>query len=150
VAEALVVGYGSDLRGDDGAGRRVVELVETWGLAGVRVLSVHQLTPELAADLAEATRAVFVDADPAVAAVTVRPVAPAETGVATSHHAGPAGLLYLARETFGRAPGAHLVAVPASDFTLGAPLSEATARAVPVAAEEVRTLLSTKPPTQGW
>jgi hydrogenase maturation protease len=150
VAEALVVGFGSDLRGDDGAGRRVAELVESWGLVGVRVVSVHQLTPELAADLAEVGRAVFVDADPSATRVAVSALEPEPAGAASSHHTGPAGLLHLARETFGHAPAAHLVTVPASDFTLGAPLSAATARAVPEAAAAVGALLSTEPPTQGW
>lgn len=58
----LVIGYGNELRGDDGVGPKVAEAVEAWKLAGVSVLALRQLTPELAADLAVVRRVIFVDA----------------------------------------------------------------------------------------
>jgi len=59
----LVVGYGNTLRGDDGVGPRVAELLAADPrLAGAVVLARHQLTPELAADIAEAALVVFIDA----------------------------------------------------------------------------------------
>ena len=61
-ADALVIGYGNTLRGDDGIGPAVAEAVAALGLPGVRVIVAHQLTPELAADLADAQLVVFVDA----------------------------------------------------------------------------------------
>ena len=48
VAEILIVGYGNDLRSDDGAGRVVASRVEAMDLPGVVVRSQSQLTPELA------------------------------------------------------------------------------------------------------
>ena len=62
VTEWLVIGYGNELRGDDGAGPSVGRAVASWHLPGVRTLAVHQLTPELAEDLAQTKRVVFVDA----------------------------------------------------------------------------------------
>ena len=53
--------------------------VAAWGLVEVRTLAVHQLTPELAAELAHADAAIFVDAyltDAAAATVYLRPIAP--------------------------------------------------------------------------
>jgi Ni,Fe-hydrogenase maturation factor len=58
----LVVGYGNDLRSDDGVGQRVAEVVATWEISNVRSLAMHQLTPELAAELADVDVAIFVDA----------------------------------------------------------------------------------------
>lgn len=57
----IVIGYGNTLRSDDGAGQKVAEILASWHLPQVRSISVHQLTPELAAPIAEAELAIFVD-----------------------------------------------------------------------------------------
>jgi hydrogenase maturation protease len=62
--QVVVIGYGNTLRSDDGAGQQVATLVEDWQLPQVRSLAVHQLTPELAAELATAQMVIFVDAYP--------------------------------------------------------------------------------------
>ena len=62
MSEALVIGYGNELRGDDAAGPRVAAAVEQWQLPGVRVLILHQLTPELADPIASSGLVIFVDA----------------------------------------------------------------------------------------
>src|ERR1044072_3449496 len=58
----LVIGYGNELRGDDGVGPRVARAVQQLSLPHVRVLVQHQLTPELAEDISRARAVVFVDA----------------------------------------------------------------------------------------
>ena len=59
----LVLGYGNILRTDDGIGWRVAEcLADDPRLAGVSVIGCHQLTPELALDLSQASLAILVDA----------------------------------------------------------------------------------------
>lgn len=60
--KTLVIGFGNTLRGDDGVGPLVAEQVDTWNLRNVRSLSVHQLTPELAADIAQVETVFFIDA----------------------------------------------------------------------------------------
>jgi Ni,Fe-hydrogenase maturation factor len=63
-ARVLVIGYGNTLRRDDGVGVRVAEAVAADPrFAHVRVLAVHQLTPELALDIGSASLVIFVDAD---------------------------------------------------------------------------------------
>ena len=52
LTDTLVIGYGNDLRTDDGAGRWVAERIESFDLPGVSVRSVPQLTPELTLDIA--------------------------------------------------------------------------------------------------
>src|SRR5205823_6351255 len=58
----VVIGYGNDLRGDDGVGQRVALSVACWRQPGVMALALHQLTPELTTWLVRATFAIFVDA----------------------------------------------------------------------------------------
>ncbi|HWD44373.1 MAG TPA: hydrogenase maturation protease, partial [Actinomycetota bacterium] len=107
-AAVLVVGYGSSLRGDDGIGWHVaVRLAADSRLAGARVLARHQLTPELAVDVARASRVVLVDAVAGAApgAIQVRPVRPRPPGPATwSHHLDPEALAGLAEALYGSAP----------------------------------------------
>ena len=70
-ADVLVIGYGNTLRGDDGIGPAVAGEIDRLAVPGVRVIVVHQLTPELAADLAACRRAVFIDAATTGEAVAV-------------------------------------------------------------------------------
>jgi hypothetical protein len=74
----LVIGYGNTLRGDDGVGYQVAETVAEWQLPQVRSIAVHQLLPELAADIAEVDLVIFVDAvvatAPAKQDITITPI----------------------------------------------------------------------------
>ncbi len=119
----LVIGYGSDLRADDAVGRRVAETVQARGLPGVRVRSVHQLTPELAAELGAADRVVFVDATVAADEVSVGWLDATPDPQVMTHHMDPAGLLGLASLLGSSPTDAALVSVPATDLGLGTHLS---------------------------
>lgn len=142
----LVIGWGSELRGDDAAGRCVAARVSGWALPGVESRALHQLTPELAEAIARAARVVFVDAYPAAGPeddVRCVPVgaAPAVAGPGLGHHGDPAGLLKLSLFLYGRQPRAWVVGVPAYSFALGAQLTPRTAQAVEGAVARVRALL---------
>ena len=131
----LVVGIGSELRRDDAIGRHVAAQVAARGVADVEVLGVHQLTPELAADLEGRELVIFVDAAVDVDTVTVRRVSSA-TASASTHHLDPAGLLRLA-DVLGWTPRRALaVHVPIHDLRLGTELSP-HGRAVAARAVEV-------------
>jgi hydrogenase maturation protease len=142
LAPVLVLGIGSELRSDDAAGRYVAERIGQLARPGVEARSVHQLTPELATDLAGRRLVVLVDADVEVDAVTVRPLPRAAATVgAMTHHLDPAALLGLV-DLFGPRPDeVVLVAVPVHDLGLGTELSPATAAAVEDAVERVRSLI---------
>lgn len=119
----LVIGYGNELCGDDGVGPLVARIVDGWGRPEVRAIATHQLTPELAAELATAERVVFVDA--AAGEVVVRPVEPSDDTPAHGHVSTPAWLLTAARRLFGHAPDAWLITIPAGEFDCGTELSAA-------------------------
>lgn len=131
VAEILIVGYGNDLRSDDGAGRVVASRIEAMDLQGVDVRSQSQLTPELALGITRADVVVFVDADVDCERMAVRPVHPGERGPQPmSHHTDPAALL-LHADDLGRVPRyVYAVSIPATNLGLGFELSPATAAAV--------------------
>ena len=122
----LVIGIGNSLRGDDGVGALLAQQV------GGR--SVQQLTPELAAELAELEAVLFIDAwlAPAGAAPQLTEIAPA-AAAAGSHRLEPAQLLAISQVLYGRAPGGQLLRVPAYAFEHGTALSPGLQAALPAA-----------------
>jgi hydrogenase maturation protease len=139
--DVLVIGYGNTLRGDDGIGPAVAEAVAGLGLPGVRILVVHQLTPELAAVLADVRLAVFVDAGLGGDPLTATPLTADAAGPVMTHAADPRGLLALARAVYGRAPEAWLVTATGTDFWFGDGLSVAGREHVRAACAWVERLL---------
>lgn len=135
MTDVLVIGFGNDLRADDGAGRVVAAAIEARSLPGVTVRSQSQLTPELALEVAGRDLVVFVDADVDAPTVAHRRVEPGSGGSVMTHHGDPAGLLALV-PTVGEPPGeAIVVSIPASDLGMGFELSPRTAAAVDDAIE---------------
>ncbi len=135
---SLVIGIGNPLRSDDGVGWRLAE--EVGGLA------VHQLTPELAAELLRVDRVLFVDAWqlPSAAAAQGRlrprlcPLAPGSAGQTSSHRLEPAQLLALAFALYGARPAAAELLLPAREFAHGVVLSPALRRQLPQARRLLR------------
>ena len=126
----LVVGYGNDLRGDDAVGRRAAEAVAARRLPGIRVLSVPQLTPELAAEFAGCRCVVFVDASVADQTVHQRTLRASSLDSRLTHHVAPESLLAFGT-VLGFAPGeAFVVTIPATHLELGTQLSADAAAAM--------------------
>jgi len=142
----VVIGYGNELRRDDGAGPWVARAVAARELPGVVALDAHQLLPEMAEVLADARLAVFVDATVAQDAtgVAVEPVEPRLDQGSVSHFGGPGALLAMTRHIYRRCPRAWLVTVPAHDVALGESMTPAT-RALCEAAVRMVVQLVTDP-----
>ena len=136
---ALVVGLGNPLRGDDGAAHHVIDSIEK-KRPDVRCLALHQLTPDLAEDLAASERVIFIDASVRVKTVTARAIT-SEHSLFTSHHMTPEAVLSTAEELYGARTKAWLVEVPAFDLAHGDTLSAATESAVHEAITQVEALL---------
>jgi len=157
-AKVFVVGYGNPLRGDDGVGQAVAQVVARQRghlpvLAGTDVMCAHQLVPEMALNLSRASFAVFVDAAsdrrPAGTVTLRRLTAPASqagrtvaTGAGCWEDFSPEGLMGLALELYGNAPPAALVTVGVAGTDLGSALSPAVRLAVPRAAAAVRLAIA--------
>ncbi len=143
----LAIGYGNDLRCDDGVGQRVAEEVASWGLPQVRSLSQHQLTPELADPLSQVDLAIFIDAYPATEEQGLQVVklnsddsiSPQSLG----HSSDPSSLLILAKTLYGKAPEGWLVAIPAMDFEFGDRFSAVTERGMAEALVAIAELIET-------
>ncbi len=118
----LIIGYGSPSRGDDAVGYLAAER-----LGG---MAVHQLTPELAQDIAGAARVIFIDAADAAGVgeavageIHEHAISPASAPGSFTHHCTPESLLAMARDLYGHAPAATLYTITAESFAFGAPLT---------------------------
>ncbi len=140
----LIIGIGNVLRSDDAAGIVAVrELARREPDA--RCLTVHQLGPELAEEVAAARLVVFVDASVLVRAVSIQHLRPGQ-GSMSSHIATPEVLLGLSEQLHGTSPGAaFLVEIPAHHLDFGETLSAETALAVEEAVRVVLSLLHGQP-----
>lgn len=126
----LVIGYGNELRSDDGAGVRTAKRFAAQSPHS-NVVIARQLTPELADDIARATQVIFVDAYAAHesgAKLRIERVAEAHAGnnSALGHHGDPATLVCLANQLFGHRPEAWVVGIPAFSFEAGETISPET------------------------
>jgi len=137
----LVIAIGNTLRQDDGLGPRAVA-----GLSprpGVRTLTVQQLGPQLAEDLAAAARVLFVDARQGGEEISLAPVP--RRPVPTGHALTPGGLVELTLALYGRAPDAHLLTAPGVAFGFGEMLSPRTAALLPQIEDAIETWIEDRP-----
>ena len=127
----LVIGYGNTIRQDDGVGYRVAEFLAQHpphlSFCDFKAIAVHQLTPDLAMEVAQATEVIFVDmvALPEVAtSVKLQPLT-GQTAPQThlGHLSDPQAILDLSDRLFeGRAQGYWLL-IPGACWEMGEDLS---------------------------
>jgi hydrogenase maturation protease len=123
----LIIGYGNPLRSDDAVGWRAAQaLIGEWPAAKVRVETAHQLLPEMADWLADASHVLFIDAcwDLVPGRIRSRAIHPEKSRAASmTHHFTPEGLLADAWQLFHHCPDAILVSVGGGSFEHGEGLS---------------------------
>ncbi|MBE9199065.1 GNAT family N-acetyltransferase [Nodularia sp. LEGE 06071] len=102
-AHTIAIGYGNELRSDDGIGQRVAKALQ---LSQVKSIAVHQLTPELAEVLARADLAIFIDACliSESSQVQVQSLSPASCNMIAGHTADPRSLLALTQAIYCHCP----------------------------------------------
>ena len=119
-AGILLIGCGNTLRGDDAAGYLVAESFRCLDVGSIRARAVHQLTPELAADIAGCSEVIFVDAYPAREGDSLRIMnlqpEPQPTRGPLGHHLDPAALLSMAQRLYDYCPDAWVIGIPAQSF----------------------------------
>lgn len=142
-AKPLLIGIGNVLRADDGAGYRLAERLLEPQPQGWEVLPCHQLTPELASAVAQASRVLFVDACMELASDGRRhglhPLQAATSASgrnAISHGLRPEQLLSLSQQLYGHCPPASLLLLPGRCWghsdQLSAETAQALAEALPI------------------
>ena len=133
----LILACGNTLRGDDGAGPWLAAWAEGRfrDQPGLRVVSRHQWTPELAEEIAQANSVLFVDcaADASPGQVRLIPVTPgSDTPAPPTHHLGAAELLALCHSLYDSLPrNALLLTIGAGSLEFGEKFSGPVQAALP-------------------
>ncbi len=131
----LVIGYGNTLRGDDGLGWMAAEQLRGQiTRPSVTILTLHQLTFDLAEPISQAAHVFFLDASsgPRPGEIAIRPVV-ADRAAADPlhHHMPPPALLAYVEALYGSLPPAWLCTITAETYDFGTSLSPEVAAALP-------------------
>lgn len=123
MAETLIIGYGSLLRGDDAVGCHAAHELEQHYRDDPRieVIATQQLTPEMAEDVAHSKFVLFIDAASQAEPGTICrfPVLPEATSAGFTHSLTPASLLTAAEQLYGDVPEAMCITLAGWSFALG-------------------------------
>jgi hydrogenase maturation protease len=142
-SETLVIASGNTLRRDDGVGTKVAEAIQTLKVPGVRVILCHQLVPELAEPISQASRVVFVDAEVGGAGeVGLYPLAAGTGRQILAHALAADSLLGMAGRLYGRTPPGWSLTIPAHEMGFGEHLSAPARRGVEQAIEMLTAFLA--------
>ncbi len=149
----LVIGYGSQVRGDDGLGQVIAQAVAA-RCPDVNTITHVQLMPEYAEPISTADRVFFIDAgiEGEPGTISCQPVTPAaELGAnvdsAFAHSLTPPTLLSAAAQLYGRAPQAYLITVVGASFGYDVVLSPELRRRLPALVETVLGWIEEPDPT---
>lgn len=132
-------------------GQRVAETIESWQLPGVRSLAVHQLTPDLAAEMAVAERVLFVDAmavrpetiegrPPTIQVQLLQP----QSGSLGGHAQDPGSLLHLTQILYQVTPLTFQFLIPGVEFGFGEALSPLAQAGLIAACEKFKEFIHTR------
>jgi hydrogenase maturation protease len=134
----LIIGYGNNLRSDDGVGRYLAEIIDQQQLPLVKTLSVHQLTPELVLEITESQSVIFIDAITqcryAIASltgeITLQSLEASQDKTRLGHTSNPEQLLSLCQNLYNKLPPAWLLTIPTTNFEFGETFSDLTQNAI--------------------
>jgi hydrogenase maturation protease len=127
----LIIGYGNNLRSDDGVGRYLAEIIDQQQLPFVKTLSVHQLTPELVLEITEAQAVIFIDAIASLNdEITLQSRETSQDKTRLCHSSNPEQLLSLCKNLYHTSPPAWLLTIPTNNFEFGETFSDLTQNAI--------------------
>lgn len=139
--KVAIIAYGNPLRSDDGVGLQVAQLLlgESSNFE-TEIISVHQLTPELAEEAARASGVIFIDASRTgePGKIVYTPVEPDDGGELFSHSLSPAQIIALCEQLYGTKPAAFTVSIAGRSFDYGDALSGTLQDAVPALVAAVK------------
>lgn len=138
----LVICIGNTLRSDDGFAWHVGDELNSQADEDLRVLKVHQVTPELAEEMSEVALVIFVDAAMRgdLGELSCAAVTSSDADLHFSHDITPAVLLGMAKVLYAREPRAFLISAAGKSFDHGETLSPEIAAAIPYALAKIREL----------
>lgn len=141
----LILACGNPLRSDDGVGWHAAQLLrEGLRAAETEIVSVHQLTPELAEAAASACGIIFLDAaqNGTPGDIACLPVHRDAEPERFSHALTPGQVMALCEQLYGVRPQAYMVSIAGECFDHGEGLSATVASALPQLIDTVEALIA--------
>ena len=137
----LIIGYGNTLRGDDGLGCAVAQMLTR---SDLRIALRHQLTPDLAETISQYDLVIFIDANSNIPPgridrQTIHPHATNQAGL--NHHLGPEQLLAVAETLYGHVPQAYTFSIGGEFWGFSQSLSPKVHAAIPELLRQIEQLL---------
>jgi hydrogenase maturation protease len=147
LARILIIAYGNPLRCDDGLAWRVAENLSQHDLPDdVEIMTRHQLTPELAFDVSQASTVLFVDAvrTGVPGEILAAPLKPESQSSAFTHDFSPGGILAMAQQLYGKCPEAFAISLRGVCFDHGEQLSAVVTENLPRLTRQVADFIARK------
>lgn len=142
----LIICIGNEIRSDDAVALYLKKEIEKLILPFVEIISVHQLTPELAEIISKFDKVIFADASLEVLNEPVLRKLEVDENLTPrltiNHSFTPESLVYLARKLYNSLPEAYLLSIPVINFEFGTELHPVTKQNLFKAVETLRNFLT--------
>lgn len=112
-----IIGYGNSLRGEDAFGLDVIKELQKLQLKETKLLSAHQLTPEMTLELQDADEILFIDSchdeknQYSLACSLVE-----QSSLNLSHHISPKTVIYMLKNLYAKNPDFYIYSMMSSSF----------------------------------
>lgn len=130
----LVIAYGNPLRCDDRLAWCAAEGLSRLDLPDdVEIITSHQLTPEMAQSVSQASTVLFIDAarNGVPGELASAPLQPQRQSSAFTHEFSPGAILTLGKDLYGTCPAAFTISLCGECFDHGEVLSPIVQRGLP-------------------
>lgn len=113
----VIIGYGNSLRGEDAFGVDTIKELQKLELKETKLISMHQLTPEMVLELLEADEIIFIDTcydkknNYALACSLVE-----QNSLNLSHHIAPKTIIQMLNTLYDNYPNFFIYSMISSSF----------------------------------
>lgn len=113
----VIIGYGNSLRGEDAFGVDVIKELQNIELKETKLLSAHQLTPEMVLELQDADEIIFIDTchdekNPYALACSLVE----QSSLNLSHHISPKTIIQMLSTLYEKEPKFFIYSMMSSSF----------------------------------
>ena len=120
----LIIGYGNPIRGDDGVGHYIADILKGKNIPGAEIITAHQLHVELLETAVLFDKVILVDASQTSRDVGFgRIQASFDPFLNSSHHLTPGMFVRLAQTIYFKDIEVYLCSVRGENFDMGSTLS---------------------------
>lgn len=113
----VIIGYGSSIRGEDAFGLDVIKELQNSPLKETKLISAHQLTPEMVLELQDADQIIFIDSchdekNPYALACSLVE----QSTLNLSHHISPKTIIYMLKNLYAKNPDFYIYSMMSGSF----------------------------------